>query len=110
MNAARLLRWARLTAGLSQRALAGRSGIPQATVGRIESGKTDPRCGTLSHLLRACGYDLDVEPLRGKGVDRSLIRSMLALTPDERIADLAEDERVLELLRAARRSRKQAQA
>ena len=78
MKASRALRWARLTAGLSQRALAAKSGVPQSSIARIEAGTIDPRTGTLDRLLRACGFDLEVEPLLGQGVDRSQIREMLA--------------------------------
>jgi transcriptional regulator with XRE-family HTH domain len=83
MKAARALRWARLTAGLSQRQLAERSGVPQSTVGRIEAGLVDPRVGTLSRLVRACGYDLEVLARIGLGVDRTLMRP----TPPEGAAD-----------------------
>ena len=85
MKAARALRSARKRAGLSQRQLAEKSGVPQSTIGRIEAGSVDPRVRTLSRLIRACGFDLEVEPLLGEGVDRSLIRERLTLSPGERI-------------------------
>ena len=103
MNAARALRWARLTAGLSQKDLAAKTGVPQSTVGRIEAGRTDPRSSTLIKLLRACGCDLEVEPLRGRGIDRSQIRALLALSPTERIAGLKQGARALRALDGARR-------
>lgn len=80
-----MLRSARRRAGLSQRDLAERAGVPQSTIGRIETGVLDPRATTLDRLLRACGEELRAAPRRGAGVDRSLIRAMLALTPVERI-------------------------
>jgi transcriptional regulator with XRE-family HTH domain len=111
MKASRALRWARLTAGLSQRALAEKSGVPQSTIGRIETDAIDPRTSMLSRLLRACGYDLEVEPLLGQGVDRTLIRERLALTPAERLAHLTEEvEDLNRLLSAARRSIEQSRA
>src|SRR5947208_15578998 len=94
MNAARGLRWARRRAGLSQRELAARSGVPQSTVGRIEAGLVDPRVRTLSRLLRACGFDLEVEPRLGEGVDRTLFRELLSLTPDQRLARASQAARV----------------
>ncbi len=103
MNAARTLRWARLTAGLSQQALAAKTGVPQSTIGRIEAGKTDPRSSTLVKLLHACGFDLEVEQMRGQGVDRSPIRGLLALSPTERIARLKGEARVLKALAEAAR-------
>lgn len=103
MNAARALRWARRRADLSQRELAERSGVPQSTIGRIEAGRVDPHVRTLSRLLRACGFDLEVGPLLGQGIDRSLIRDSLAVTPAERLARATEAASVFELLGAARK-------
>jgi transcriptional regulator with XRE-family HTH domain len=101
MKASRALRWARLTAGLSQRALAKKSGIPQSSIARIEAGTIDPRVGTLDRLLCACGFDLEVEPRLGQGVDRSQIRERLALSPAERLEGISEEVQHLEQLFAA---------
>lgn len=92
-----MLRWARRRAKLTQRELAARTGIPQSTIARIESG-TDPHLATLSRLLRACGHDLEVRPRLGAGVDRHQLRANLELTPDKRVAKL---ERTVRNLRAA---------
>lgn len=101
---ARFLRDARRKAGLSQRALSERSGVPQPTIAAIETGRQGPRYATLERLLRACGYELDIAPILGEGVDRTLIHQMLDLTPAERAAVAEEDARGLEwFLRAARR-------
>lgn len=106
MKAARALRWARRRAGLSQRALAQKAGIPQSTIGRIESGEVDPRVGTLSRLLRASGFDLEVEAKLGEGVDRSQIRQLLALSAAERFLSANERARMFDLFHhAIRRSR-----
>jgi transcriptional regulator with XRE-family HTH domain len=75
---------ARRSAGLTQRQLAVRSGVPQPTIARIESGKQMPRADTLDRLLKACGWELDMTPRRGQGEDHGLIRSWLALTPEGR--------------------------
>ena len=104
MKASRALRWARLTAGLSQRALAKKSGIPQSSIARIEAGTIDPRVGTLDRLLCACGFDLEVEPRLGQGVDRSQIQEMLALSPSERLQQAVNGARVLKVLRDARQT------
>src|SRR5918996_5376772 len=88
-TAGALLRRARRRANLSQRNLAARAGVPQSTVGRIESNSADPRTSTLSKLLRACGFELEAEPRLGLGVDRSQIRERLALSPRERIENTA---------------------
>lgn len=80
-----MLSIARRKAGLSQRELARRAGVPQSTIGRIEAGLMDPRIATLDRLLRACGYEIRIAPRLGEGVDRTLIRSALARTPKQRI-------------------------
>jgi predicted transcriptional regulator len=69
---------------LSQRALAVRTGIPQSSIARIEAGQTTPRVDTLERLLRATGHVLEVGARLGDGVDRTQIRELLAMTPDER--------------------------
>jgi transcriptional regulator with XRE-family HTH domain len=85
MNAAAALRYARRRAGLTQRALAAKSGVPQPAIARIECGVVSPRVVTLDRLLAATGDSLDLLPRIGDGVDRSLIRAALARTPEARI-------------------------
>jgi transcriptional regulator with XRE-family HTH domain len=75
---------ARLGAGLTQRALSARSGVPQPAISRIERGSASPRVDTLDRLLAACDRDVEVVPRPGAGVDRTLIRQMLDLSLDER--------------------------
>ncbi len=75
---------ARQAAGLSQRALARRSDVPQAAISRIERGLVSPRTETLDRLLRACDKDLQLIVRPGSGVDRTLIRERLRLTPSQR--------------------------
>lgn len=106
MGAGTLLREARRAAGLSQRELARRTGVPQPTLSRIERGRASPRFDTLDRLLRECGKALEVVERPGLGVDRSLIRERLRLRPGER-ARLAvlewERTRVFERLGEGRR-------
>ncbi|SRR5712691_5923372 len=104
MKASRALRYARQRAGLSQRELAARTGLPQSTIGRIESGAVDPRASTLDRLLAGCGFDLEVEPRLGIGIDRSQIRECLTLTPTERIRRAVEAARFIRVLREATRT------
>jgi transcriptional regulator with XRE-family HTH domain len=75
---------ARLGAGLSQRELARRSGVPQAAISRIERDLASPRTETLDRLLRVCGKDVGLIVRPGAGLDRSLIRERLRLTTAER--------------------------
>lgn len=91
MNTATSLRNARRAAGLSQRELARRAGVAQPAVARIEAGGVVPRVDTLERLLRASGHTLEVARRAGAGVDRSVIRELLRLTPRQRL-DLAVTE------------------
>jgi uncharacterized protein len=95
MNAARMLVYARRRAGLSQRALARLTGVPQPAIARIESGAVSPRIDTLERLLAATGMTLEAADRAGEGVDRSLIRAALALSPEERISRAARAGRRL---------------
>jgi predicted transcriptional regulator len=70
---------------MSQRQLAKRAGLAQSAIARLESGRTIPRVDTVSRILRACGQRLDAIPIGGQGVDRSTIRAMLRLSPEERL-------------------------
>jgi transcriptional regulator with XRE-family HTH domain len=83
---------------MSQAALAKAAGIPQSTVARIELGVLSPRTDTLERLLRAAGQTLSAEPRFGLGVDRSLIREFLQLTPGQRVRRLTGDARTLRML------------
>ena len=88
MNAATTLRMARHAAGLSQRELAARAGVAQPALARIEAAGVVPRVDTLEVARRA-----------GAGVDRSVIRELLRLTPRQRldlaVADAANLDRLL---------------
>jgi transcriptional regulator with XRE-family HTH domain len=105
MRAARMLRYARRRAGLTQRQLAAAAGVPQPTIARIERGRADPRVETLDRLLRACGMTLELDVARGEGVDRTLIRESLALGQPERARLVESADASLEGLVAAARPR-----
>jgi predicted transcriptional regulator len=91
MDVASTLRNARRAADLSQRELGRRAGVAQPAVARIEAGGVIPRVDTLERLLRACGHTLEVARRAGAGIDRSVIRELLRLTPRQRL-DLAVTE------------------
>jgi len=59
----------------------------------------------MDRLLRACGFDLEVAPALGEGVDLSLIRELLSLSPTVRVARLAADARFDRALDTARARR-----
>jgi transcriptional regulator with XRE-family HTH domain len=86
MVAAEILRRARRRAGLSSRALARRAATSHATLLAYESGRKIPRVDTLERIVRAAGFEADVD---------------LAARPDaddtERVAKGRELVEVLEL-------------
>jgi predicted nucleotidyltransferase/DNA-binding XRE family transcriptional regulator len=60
-SAADVLRTARERAGLSQAALAARSGVSQSVISVYESGRRQPSLPMLSGLVEAAGCDLEVQ-------------------------------------------------
>lgn len=86
MSAGQLLREARRRHGLSQERLAIRAGTTQSAISRIERDRVSPSVDTLRELLHMLGEDLALttEP-REWGIDRTLIRERLRLTPAERV-------------------------
>ena len=62
MNASAEIRDARLRAGLTQHALARRSGTSQATLSAYENGRKQPSLATLTRILAAAGAELTVRP------------------------------------------------
>lgn len=104
----RRLSHARRRAGLTQRELAARAGVPQSTVARIELGMMDPRVGTVDRLLRECGMNLELEPRLGEGVDRSQIVELRKLTPKQRVEHMAAASRGMAPVRGVLRRQKAA--
>ena len=96
MDAARSLTRARRRAGLTQRELAAKVGVPQSVIARIERSGVVPRVDTLDRLLAGCGEALESRPRLGAGLDRSAIRELLKLTPAERARLAVREARNLE--------------
>lgn len=68
MKAASLLREARTAAGLSQAELAQKCGVTQSVISVYESGLRQPSVPTLTALIAASGFELDLsisKPRRG---------------------------------------------
>ena len=80
-----MLGMARRRAGFSQRELSRRTGIPQATISRIENRVVSPTFDTLEPLIRACGMAVIVGEKTSEGVDRTLLRDGLRRSPAERL-------------------------
>jgi len=87
---------------MTQRTLAAAASVPQATVARIEAGIVSPRANTLARLLHATGHELAVEARLGDGVDRSLIRDRLRMTPAQRIQLAVEEASAMPTIRVRR--------
>lgn len=103
MKASIVLREARRRAGMTQADLAKAGGVKQPTISRIESGAVVPSVDTLDRLLRACGESLEALPLLGIGVDRTLFRRWVGLSPTDRLRVAEQDSRNLtRLLRSAK--------
>ncbi len=67
-SSASLLREARAAAGLSQAELARRAGVTQSVISVYEGGHRQPSVATLSALVAATGFELDLSvgpPRRG---------------------------------------------
>jgi len=82
----RLLREARVRHGVSQERLAIRAGTTQSAISRIEKDRISPTVQTLTELLNLLGEELvlAVEE-RDTGIDLSLNRRNLELTPEQRV-------------------------
>jgi len=96
----KLLREARVRHGLSQERLAIRAGTTQSAISRIEQERGSPTVRTLEELLHLMGEELVLgSEKRDTGIDLTLNRANLALTPSERI------ERGLDFADLVRRNR-----
>ena len=100
-----LVRGARKRAGLSQAELAGRAGTTQSVISRLERGATTPSMQTISELVRACGFDLDISLARhDDDHDWSLVQQNLRLSPEQRIQQVTKWAKFVAELRAAGRA------
>ncbi len=102
-----LIRQARKEARLSQANLARRLDVSQAAIAKLERAGSNPTVDTLDSVLWATGHRLALSaPARKPGVDESLIRQQLELSPAERLRGIETmyvEARMLAL--AAARSR-----
>lgn len=81
-----LLREARKRHGVSQKRLAMRAGTTQSAISRIERDRVSPSVETLRELLFLLGEDLRLgAEYRDTGIDPTLNRQNLALTPEQRV-------------------------
>ncbi|MBV9284257.1 MAG: helix-turn-helix transcriptional regulator [Acidimicrobiia bacterium] len=99
--AAGLLQLARLKAGLTQRELADRAGVPTTMISAYERDKRQPTLETLLRLLRAAGFDLRMQLTPYDPDDEVLADLDAARTDRER----ARRERQVEAWRQAKPAR-----
>jgi transcriptional regulator with XRE-family HTH domain len=103
MDAARALKRGRKEAGLTQRQLAERAGVPQSVIAKIESGRSTPRVDTFDRLLRAAGQRLEFHPAAEVDPqDWAQVLDNRALTPAQRLQKLTAYGRFHTRLRRAR--------
>lgn len=80
------MREARVRHGISQARLAIRAGTTQSAISRIEKERVSPTVKTLTGLLHLLGEDLVLgTKKRDSGVDLTLNRANLELTPEQRV-------------------------
>ena len=86
MRSADLIREARLRAGLTQYALAERSGRERSVIARWEQGVVAPSIETLIELVRACGFDLPLELAPHDPSTSERLHKNALLSPERRVA------------------------
>ena len=101
MLIASIVREARRRAGLTQAKLAEKAGVPQSTVGRIESGARTPSVELVERLVRAAGLEVTVSLSEPDPGTDSMFERTLRRTPAQRLADAARAARFV--LRGRRR-------
>jgi transcriptional regulator with XRE-family HTH domain len=97
-----ILRDARGRHGVSQHALARRSGIAQPAISRIERGVESPSFERFARLLSCLGLrpTVRLEPLPYRG-DRDLVLDQLRRSPSERLEGALNDAKLARELREA---------
>jgi transcriptional regulator with XRE-family HTH domain len=85
MSGGHLVYEARRRAGLTQRELAERASVSQATIARIESGVTGPGFDQVRDLLDHCGFELKVGIAPSDDSDWSVAQANLRLDPATRV-------------------------
>jgi len=107
MNGSQFVREARRRAGLSQADLAHRARTAQSAVARLEAGRSAPSLERITELVRACGFDLEVQLIPLDDSDWSIAQGNLRLGVDARLRQHAAAVR---FARAGRRALADARA
>jgi hypothetical protein len=107
MKGGHLVREARLRAGLTQKQLAGATGLSQPTVARIESGAVQPTYSQVHRLVGACDLELRVNLVPTDDADWSVAQANLRLDHDARVR---QHQAALRFIRAGRQALASARA
>lgn len=91
MTAGDVIREARLQAGLSQKELAARAGVPRPSITRWERGVVEPGFDMTRRLLRACGFDVWLVRFEVDETADDRLGDRLELTPQERVLGMLGD-------------------
>ena len=75
LDSAALITEARHKSGLTQSEFADRAGTSQSAVARYESGRSSPSATTMTRLLRAAGFELEVRLKKARASDLSSDRA-----------------------------------
>jgi transcriptional regulator with XRE-family HTH domain len=86
----RLIREARLRAGLKQSELARAVGTTQSAVARWESDDATPNFERLREIVRACGLEIGYGLYRRDDETVKVVRDGLSMTPAQRVDDLLD--------------------
>lgn len=99
-----IVKAARIRRGLSQRTLAIRSGVTQASISRIEGGLESPAWERFEQLMLAMGEQASVavEPLE-HNLDDGELRLAASRTPSERLREAASWNRAMARLHGTAR-------
>lgn len=90
-----LVRSARQRAGLTQTELADRAGTTQSAIARLETGRAAASFDRVHALVRLCGLDLDVGLVEVDAAELELARRNLELTPDARVRNMLQVQRLV---------------
>jgi transcriptional regulator with XRE-family HTH domain len=90
VRSARIIREARLRAGLTQAELAERSGRDRTVVARWEQGLVAPSVDTLAELVEACGFELSLELVPRDASLEAAVSDRAPLSPERRIDQMLD--------------------
>jgi transcriptional regulator with XRE-family HTH domain len=85
VRSARIIREARLRAGLTQAELAERSGRDRTVVARWEQGLVAPSVDTLAEVVEACGFELPLELVPRDAALEDAVADRAPLSPERRV-------------------------